>query len=85
MSLEWGGEGSYQVQVTAIDPHPIDQQLKLFSSNNFRKRKNLCIVMDSINGRYGEFTLTPARLLYRSDMPNVIAPGWKPFGHRQTI
>ena len=85
LSLEWDGEGSYQVQVTAIDPHPIDQQLKLFSSNNFRKRKNLCIVMDSINGRYGEFTLTPARLLYRSDMPNVIAPGWKPFGHRQTI
>ena len=42
-------------------------------------------VMDSINERYGEFTLAPARLLNRSSMPNVIAPAWKPTGHRQTI
>ena len=42
-------------------------------------------VMDSINERYGEFTLAPARLLNRSSMPNVIAPAWKPYGHRQTI
>jgi len=41
--------------------------------------------MDAINDRYGEFTLSPARLLQRSDMPNVIAPAWKPDGHRQTI
>jgi DNA polymerase-4 len=41
--------------------------------------------MDRINTRYGEFALTPARLLNRSNMPNVIAPAWKPFGHRQTI
>ena len=41
--------------------------------------------MDRINNRYGEFALTPARLLNRSTMPNVIAPAWKPFGHRQTI
>jgi DNA polymerase-4 len=41
--------------------------------------------MDRINTRYGEFTLAPARLLNRSTMPNVIAPAWKPFGHRQTI
>ena len=41
--------------------------------------------MDNINNRYGEFTLAPARLLNRSTMPNVIAPAWKPYGHRQTI
>ncbi|MGK0298717.1 MAG: hypothetical protein ACI9XC_002340, partial [Gammaproteobacteria bacterium] len=42
-------------------------------------------VMDNINKRYGEFTLARANLLNRSDMPNVIAPAWKPYGHRQTI
>ena len=34
---------------------------------------------------YGEFALAPARLLNRSSMPNVIAPAWKPYGHRQTL
>ena len=38
-----------------------------------------------VNNRYGEFTLTRAALMHRSDMPNVIAPAWKPYGHRQTI
>jgi DNA polymerase-4 len=41
--------------------------------------------MDEVNRRYGEFALAPARLLGRSSMPNVIAPAWKPHGHRQTI
>jgi len=41
--------------------------------------------MDAINQRYGEFALAPARLLNRSDMPNVIAPAWKPHGHRRTV
>jgi len=41
--------------------------------------------VDRINDRFGEFALAPARLLNRSDMPNVISPAWKPDGHRQTI
>jgi len=41
--------------------------------------------MDDINERYGELTLSPARLLNRSEMPNVIAPAWRPNGLRQTI
>ena len=41
--------------------------------------------LDLINERFGEFTIAPAKLLHRSDMPNVIAPAWKPYGHRQTI
>jgi len=41
--------------------------------------------VDAINDRYGELTLAPALLLNRSTMPNVIAPAWKPTGHRQTI
>ena len=41
--------------------------------------------MDDVNNRYWEFALTRATLMHRSDMPNVIAPAWKPYGHRQTI
>jgi DNA polymerase-4 len=41
--------------------------------------------MDAVNARYGEFALAPAQLLNRSSMPNVIAPAWKPYGHRQFI
>jgi DNA polymerase-4 len=80
----WRGEGCYQVQVTALEPRPAQQQLGLFSVDD-GKREGLNRVMDAVNERYGEYTLTPARLLRRSDMPNVIAPAWKPSGHRQTI
>ena len=41
--------------------------------------------MHKINKRFGEFALAPATLLKRSDMPNVIAPSWKPDGHRRTV
>ena len=48
----------------------------------------LCGVNKGIAGflaRRGAFTLTRAALMHRSDMPNIIAPAWKPYGHRQTI
>jgi DNA polymerase-4 len=80
----WRGEGCYQVQVTALEPRPARQQPGLFSVDN-DKREGLNRVMDAVNERYGEYTLAPARLLRRSDMPDVIAPAWKPGGHRQTI
>ena len=78
--------GIYQVQVTALNPHSVIGQLMLFENNNettLEKKYNH--VIDNINQRYGELSLAPARLLNRSNMPNVIAPAWKPFGHRQTI
>jgi DNA polymerase-4 len=80
----WHGEGIHQVQVTALDPRPEIGQGELFGEEESRYHA-LNRVMDKINGRYGEFTLAPANLLDRSDMPNVIAPAWKPYGHRQTI
>ena len=49
------------------------------------KRDQLNAAIDQINQRYGEFTVAPSRLIDRSAMPNVIAPAWKPFGHRKTI
>jgi len=79
----WHGEGIHQIQVTALHPSPRGQQLELFTDVDTHPDHNH--VMDAINRHYGEFTLAPARLLNRSDMPNVIAPAWKPDGHRQTI
>lgn len=79
----WQGQGVSQVQVTALDPRPAHGQIDMFTHGDEMQQLNG--VMDSINQRYGEFTLAPARLLNRSSMPNVIAPAWKPTGHRQTI
>ena len=80
----WHGQGLHQVQITATDPQPVNGQLELFDEALPKSNKSNH-VMDDINQRYGEFCLAPARLLQRSSMPNVIAPAWKPFGHRQTI
>jgi DNA polymerase-4 len=96
----WQGEGVHQVQVTAIDPRAQSGQLELFGpelnqevNQNFNqhsqqktgKKQIVNAAMDQVNANYGEFALAPARLLQRSNMPNVIAPAWKPYGHRQTI
>lgn len=80
----WHGEGVHQVQLTALDPRPAGQQLELFAARSTESSAAHGVV-DRINERYGEFTIAPAVLLNRSSMPNVIAPAWKPYGHRQTI
>lgn len=80
----WQGQKVSQVQITALDLHPTGAQYELFAPD-YRKRHQLNQAVDAINRRYGEFTLAPGRLLLRSRMPNVIAPAWKPFGHRETI
>jgi len=84
MTNLWHNEPVHQVQITALNPQPRKQQLVLFNDNN-QMNTQVNEVMDMVNRRYGEFTLAPARLLRRSTMPNVIAPAWKPNGHRQTI
>ena len=80
----WQGEGIYQVQVTALNPSDLKGQLELFDAGG-HGHDAVNQVMDQINSRYGEFSLMPGRLLKRSEMPNVIAPAWKPSGHRKTI
>ncbi|MEW7993896.1 MAG: DNA polymerase IV [Candidatus Thiodiazotropha endolucinida] len=80
----WAGQGCHQVQITALDPKYADCQLD-FLQPDHQRQDRLNQAMDHINQRYGEFTLAPVRLLSRSKMPNVIAPAWKPFGHRETI
>ncbi len=80
----WRGEGVFQIQVTALDPGPALYGGDLFQRPNERRRR-LHTAIDAVNARYGEFTLMPAPLLERSDMPNVIAPSWRPSGHRNTV
>ncbi len=84
LNLCWSGEPGFQVQVTALDPKPYAQQLDMFTIEN-KTRAKINTSMDEVNEKYGEFVVHPARLLKRSTMPNVIAPAWKPFGHRETI
>lgn len=96
----WHGEVVKQVQVTALDPQPVRQQLEMFDEHDSlqnntqyniqgqshkKTRQEIAEAMDQVNRRYGEFTLAPARLLNRSPIPNVIAPAWKPDGHRKTV
>lgn len=80
----WHGEGIFQIQVTALAPLPARNQLELFNDNG-EPNDASNQVMDQINERYGDYTVTPARLLQRSAMPDVIAPAWKPEGHRKTV
>ena len=81
---QWQGQGIHQVQVTALDPGSAAGQIDLFKEDT-DKQDAVNAVMDQVNQHYGELCLSPARLLNRSSMPNVIAPAWKPHGHRQTI
>lgn len=80
----WHGEPVWQIQVTALDPTEGGVQLDFLAAAD-EKREQLNKVVDAINGRFGEFTIAPLPLILRSSMPNVIAPAWKPTGHRQTI
>ena len=81
----WRGEGIYQIQVTALNPLQEKGQIDLFNKDNNNKQDKLNKTIDYVNERYGEFTLAPANLLNRTDMPNVISPAWKPYGYRQSI
>jgi len=62
-----------QVQITALDPHPQMIQPDLFGAPDKRRHK-VNKAVDRINQRYGELKIAPARLLNRSEMPNVIGP-----------
>jgi len=84
LETKWNNDAIVQVQITALDPTPERQQLELFEQHD-EVALQVNQVMDKVNNMYGEFALAPARLVNRSTMPNVIAPAWKPTGHRQSI
>ena len=79
----WRGQGIWQIRIIALDPkHPVQDDMFHRKS---AQRQRAHLVMDTINNRYGNLTLASARLLNRSSMPDVIAPSWKPTGHRKTV
>ena len=76
--------GIYQVQVTAINPIQKNIQTDLFSSQT--EQDNYMSVVDSINQRFGQDVVRPARLKSdTSDSPDVIAPAWRPKGYRKSV
>lgn len=79
----WRGQGIWQIRIVALDPKAPCQS-DLFQRKHPR-RERAHQAMDQINQRYGSMTLTSARLLGRSNMPDVISPAWKPTGHRKTV
>jgi len=81
---KWSGQGVFQVHIMAVDPKPANGQQDLFFIHN-EQRQQMYQVMDQVNHRYGEFALCKAPLIKRTAMPNVIAPAWKPQGHRDSI
>ncbi len=81
---QWHGEAVIQVQVTATHLRNTSGQLELFTPDEVRSIQRFAAI-DGINRKYGEFTVAPATILDRSSMPNVIAPAWRPDGHRQHI
>ncbi len=80
----WQGEPVTHAQITATHLLNASGQLELFSPDEVRSIQRFSAI-DNINMKYGEFTVAPATLLERSTMPNVIAPAWRPDGHRQHI
>ena len=84
LRCRWRGEAVTHVQITASHLRAASGQLDLFPAEDSRLTRRFGAI-DRINRRYGEFTVAPATLLGRSTMPNVIAPAWRPDGHRQHI
>lgn len=84
LARQWRGEGGFQVQINALDPRPAAQQQDLFASTS-RRRDGLNETVDAINARFGAFAVHRAPLVNRTDMPDVIAPSWRPSGPRESI
>jgi DNA polymerase-4 len=57
------------------------EQMPLFKKD--QRKADLIKTIDSINNRYGEFTVSRAMLLEPNDGPGVISPAWRPSGVRR--
>lgn len=65
--------------VSVSDVTKDSRQMPLFDCD--RRREKLLDAVDSINGRFGDFTLTWATLLEDSEPASgVISPAWRPVG-----
>jgi DNA polymerase IV len=59
-----------------------EDQMTLF--NNDTKAKSMLKAVDSINDKFGDFTVTWAAYLKTAESPSVISPAWRPSGVRNT-
>lgn len=84
IDTRWCGQGGFQVQINALDPRPAAQQGDLFATDS-TAADGLNATVDAINEKFGVFAVHRAPLVRRTDMPNVISPGWRPSGHRESI
>ncbi|MBI5098549.1 MAG: DNA polymerase IV [Nitrospirae bacterium] len=57
-----------------------NDQMALFDYR--AKEKSILNAVDSINDKYGDFTITWASYLEQAEPPGVISPAWKPSGVR---
>jgi DNA polymerase-4 len=57
-----------------------DDQLALFNDN--AKSKSMLKAVDSLNDKFGDFTVTWASYLKTVEPSSVISPAWKPSGVR---
>lgn len=85
MKKNWFGQPVSQVQITALNPQHGEQQLTFWDTSEQEHRDKLNHAKDVVNQRFGEHTLVQAKILAAKKLTNVIAPAWKPKGHRQTI
>ena len=79
----WRNQGVWQLRIVALDPRRPCQDDLFHRKHPRRARAHRA--MDQVNRRFGGLTLSSARLLARSSMPDVISPAWKPEGHRRTV
>jgi len=57
------------------------KQLDLFPEE--KKQKKVTSTMDSVNSRFGDFTLTWGSLLDLEERAKIISPAWRPEGPRK--
>lgn len=79
------GIGIYQVQITALNPRPINLQSSIFENVSHKQQKKIDNAMDRINERYSKQVILPARILHEDDSPDVIAPSWRPDGFKRSV
>ena len=68
-----------------MDPIRKNIQIDIFNQEN---NKNIVLdqALDNINDKFGSDAIKPARLMSdNTDSPDVIAPAWRPNGHRKSV
>ena len=68
----------------SINLEKINNQRDLFF-NNQEDKNNIDNMIDSINNKFGEFMLRPARLSSEFESPDVISPTWRPKGCKKSL